>query len=614
MEQFEFDIAIVGGGHAGFEAAHCASQFKNLSVVIVTMPEVGLASAPCNPAVGGVGKGQVVRELDHLGGIMGKLADLSGIQFRTLNESKGYAVHSTRIQIDKEIYSKNAEKLAESIENLTVLKSKVIKTSKSNDIFQIIAEDYKILAKKVVFTVGTFLNGKLHYGLDSKEGGRHETRKTDGLNSIFKDIKVNPKRFKTGTPPRLDVDTIKFKDMEVQPSDSNVESMHVLHGTFQRFIEQKNCYLTYTNVESMTVIRENKEKSPMFNGNIKATGARYCPSIEDKAYRYPDKNIHHVFVEPEGLNLKTMYPSGISTSLPIEVQQKMVNTIVGLEEAKILVPGYAVEYDVVDTTQLDSTLQLIDLPGLYFAGQVNGTSGYEEAAGQGLIAGFNAALSILGREPLVLSRNDSYIGVMIEDLVSNLRDEPYRLFTARSENRLYIREDNTALRMAKYRRSLGLYNQIDHYIDSFEESFKCYMDLLGKTLVDTRDMFYVEQNIKFDKKVSLIEVLKLSHINPIEFLQRYFAYNSLEIDYRLIKCLAISVKYSGYIAKSDEVNQKTIKLDDKPIDWSKLVSSENISFECKQRITAIKPSTFGQLRRIEGIRQATLSAVAGQYY
>ncbi len=614
MEHFNFDIAIVGGGHAGFEAAYCASQFKSLSIAIITMPEVGIASAPCNPAVGGVGKGQVVREIDHLGGIMGKLADLAGIQFRTLNESKGYAVHSTRVQIDKELYSNNAEKIADSIENLTVIRSKVIKTIKTEESFEVKTEDCLVKAKKVIFTVGTFLNGKLHYGLESKEGGRHETRKAEGLDSIFNSISVNPKRFKTGTPPRLNVDTIKFSEMEVQPSDPNVESMHVLHGTFERFVEQKNCYLTYTNVESMTVIRENKDKSPMFNGNIKATGARYCPSIEDKAYRYPDKNIHHVFVEPEGLGLNTMYPSGISTSLPVDVQKKMVNSIAGLEQAEILVPGYAVEYDVVDTTQLDLTLQLINLPGLYFAGQVNGTSGYEEAAGQGMIAGYNAALSLLGRKPLVLSRNDSYIGVMIEDLVSNLRDEPYRLFTARSENRLYIREDNTALRMAKYRHSLGLFSHIDEYLELFSQSYDCYMDLFQKTLVDTREMFYVEQNIKFDKKVTLIEILKLSHINPIEFLARYFDYNSIQVDQRLVKCLAISVKYSGYIAKSDEINQKTYRLDGKPIEWAKLVESENISFECKQRITAIKPTTFGQLRRIEGIRQATLSAVAGQYY
>ncbi|MAZ49329.1 MAG: tRNA uridine-5-carboxymethylaminomethyl(34) synthesis enzyme MnmG [Halobacteriovoraceae bacterium] len=614
MEHSNFDIVVVGAGHAGLEAAYMASRFKDLEIAVITLPGVPIASAPCNPSIGGVGKGQVVREIDHLGGIMGKLADLAGIQYRTLNESKGYAVHSTRIQIDKEKYSDLAAQTLMSLENVTIIREKLLNCRKKDNLFFLKTTDQTVKGSKVIFTVGTFLNGKLHYGEKTIGGGRHQSDISGGMDDIFTNIKTNPKRFKTGTPPRILDSSIDFEKLDVQPSDKSVENMHVLHGTFDRFLPQKSCFLTYTNKKSMQVIRDNKEKSPMFNGQIKATGARYCPSIEDKAYRYPDKDIHHVFIEPEGLHTNTMYPSGISTSLPEEVQLEMVRSITGLETAKIEVQGYAVEYDVVDTTQLDLTLQMIEVPGLYFAGQVNGTSGYEEAAGQGLIAGLNAALSIQKRPSFILDRSHSYIGVMVEDLVSNLRDEPYRLFTARSENRLFIREDNTAQRMAPYRKQLDLNEPIDHYLENFQEAFKVFNDLIKSHLVDPTEVFYVEQGIEFSKKVSLEEILKLSHIDPVEFLKKYFIHIGMTLDSRLVRTLAISTKYSGYIAKADSANIKINKLEKKPIDWEALYSSDNISFECKQRIKSIKPTTFGQLRRIEGIRQATLSAVAGQYY
>lgn len=614
MEHSIFDIIIVGGGHAGVEAAYMSSQYKDLQIAILTLPSVAIGSAPCNPSIGGVGKGQVVREIDHLGGAMGKLADLAGIQYRTLNESKGYAVHSTRIQIDKNKYAQLAEELLESQPNITIIRDKLIECKKNTDGFILCSENGQYKAKKTIFTVGTFLNGKLHYGESSLNGGRHEAELSSGMNDIFRDIKINPKRFKTGTPPRINKDSIDFSKLEVQPSDPLVENMHVLHGTFNRNLTQKNCFLTYTNAESMAVIRDNKDKSPMFNGQIKATGARYCPSIEDKAYRYPDKNIHHVFIEPEGLDLETMYPSGISTSLPLDVQEEMVRKIAGLENAKIEVQGYAVEYDVLDTTQLDITLQMQEVPGLYFAGQVNGTSGYEEAAGQGLVAGLNAALSLKNKPKFILERSDSYIGVMIEDLVSNLRDEPYRLFTARSENRLFIREDNTAIRMYRYRKQLGLAGDIDRYLERFNLEFSIYGNLLETHYIKPTEKFYVEQGLGLTTKISIAEILKLSHINPVVFLKEYFNYIGLAVSYRLTKALAISYKYSGYIAKADLANEKSSKLEKKKVNWEELVRSENISFECKQRIEKIRPSTFGQLKRIEGIRQATLSAVAGSYY
>ncbi len=606
-----FDILIVGGGHAGVEAAYISSQFTSLKVGLVSMKGVGLASAPCNPSVGGVGKGQVVRELDSLGGLMGQLADRAGIQFRTLNESKGYAVQSTRIQIDKVRYSQIAEEILGSIPNISINFDKIISVDKDADSFVVKGEDKTYRAKKLIMTVGTFLNGKMHTGDVQSCGGREGCESSGSIGTIFQHIKTQSARFKTGTPARLDKTTINYDVLEEQASDASVYSFHFSHEPQKRFQEQVSCYLGYTTPTTMKVIRDNKELSPMFNGQIKGVGARYCPSIEDKAYRYPDKDVHHIFVEPESHDLNTVYPSGISTSLPKEVQEQMVASIKGLEDANIIKYGYAVEYDVVDTTQLDQTLEMKSIPGLYFAGQVNGTSGYEEAAGQGYIAGVNACLELVGQSPLILSRRDSYIGVMIEDLVSNLRDEPYRLFTARSENRLYIREDNAVLRMARYRKLLGLQQDIDNYVDAFENKFLFYMEQLKSLYVNPSDPFLKRFNIKVPRRTSLAEVIKQNSVDPIEVCERLFEYCGFVEDLRLIRTIAISTKYDGYINKSLEHSKRVDKLDDKKIDWHRLMDSENISFECKQRIEKIQPKTFGQLKLIEGIRPATLIAVAG---
>lgn len=610
-----FDIAIIGGGHAGIEAAYIAAQF-DLSVAIITIPGIGLGSAPCNPSVGGVGKGQVVRELDSLGGLMGILADKAGIQFRTLNDSKGFAVQSSRVQIDKERYSIEAEKIIASIPNITVLREKVNSIQKNDEIFEIQGEN-TYFAKKLVMTVGTFLNGKLHTGSEQTLGGRVDCEPSKGLTDLFAAIKTRPQRFKTGTPPRLDKSTIDYTKLEEQPSDSTVRNFHCLHSTFERAIPQVSCWLAHTNNSTMEVIRANKEKSPMFNGQIKGVGARYCPSIEDKAFRYPDKNIHHVFIEPEGLELDTMYPSGISSSLPKEVQLEYVRSIVGLEKAEIKVFGYAVEYDVLDTTDLKLTLEHTEIPGLYFAGQVNGTSGYEEAAGQGLIAGANASLALLGLEALVLSRHESYIGVMIEDLTSNTRDEPYRLFTARSENRLFIREDNTLIRMCPYRTSLLLNKPIDQYQRTFMENYEELLAFCDETMISEKsplmEIFSGEGELQqLVRRMSVTELLKQAWLNPITTLETILSHYGLATDYDLVRTVAISKKYDGYIKRSEDQFSKLKKMDSMRIDWEAIAASNNISFECKQRITRIRPDTFGQLKLIEGIRPATLAVVAAK--
>ena len=611
-----FDITIVGGGHAGIEASHIAAQF-GVSVAIITMPGIGLGSAPCNPSVGGVGKGQVVRELDALGGLMGILADKAGIQFRTLNDSKGFAVQSTRVQIDKDLYSLRAEELIANIPNITVIREKVLEIKPFEDNFEIVTSERSYRTKKIIMTVGTFLNGKLHTGSSQTLGGRVDCEPSRGLQTLFSDIKTLPLRFKTGTPPRIDKKTIDYTKLDEQPSDSSVRNFHCLHDPFTRLSEQVSCFLARTNPETMGIIRANKDQSPMFNGQIKGVGARYCPSIEDKAYRYPDKNVHHVFIEPEGLKLDTMYPSGISSSLPADVQLEYVRSIEGLEKAEILVYGYAVEYDVIDTTELKITLEHNQIPNLYFAGQVNGTSGYEEAAGQGFIAGANATLALLGLDPLILSRHESYIGVMIEDLTSNTRDEPYRLFTARSENRLFIREDNSIQRMFPYRSKLLLNTTLDIYQKIFLHDFEELLDFCDETMIPEYSPLILEfsgegELQKLSRRMSVTEILKQAWLNPISTLERVLGYHGVVVPLDLIRTVAISKKYDGYIKNSQVQNDKLKKMDGMKIDWQNISSSKNISFECRQRVTRIKPETFGQLKIIEGIRPATLAVVAAK--
>ena len=610
-----FDIIVIGGGHAGIEAAWISAQM-NLSICLISSKDAGLASAPCNPAIGGVGKGQVVREIDALGGLMGRLADLSGIQYRTLNESKGYAVQSTRVQIDKIAYSKNAENILSTVSNLTIIRSKVELVSRSSSGFNIItSEKINLSAKKVIITTGTFLNGKLHTGENQVLGGRVNCENSLGINDLLPEIKMNPMRFKTGTPPRLLNSSIDYSKLKEQKSDELTRNFSFSSDRLKRNISQKSCYLAETNQNTMDVIRENRERSPIFNGQIKGVGPRYCPSIEDKAFRYVDKSIHHVFIEPEGLEINTIYPNGLSTSLPIDVQKTFINSIEGLEKAEILVNGYAVEYDVIDTSLLSQTLEHKDINGLYFAGQVCGTSGYEEAAGQGIIAGINAGMSIRKLDSVILSREDSYIGVMIEDLVINRRDEPYRLFTARSENRLFIREDNTIQRIKPYRDALKLNQDIDHYQANFMLELGIALEIIRNTIYynnsSTQNYFLAMNYGALEVNTTLTELVRRGHLDPVKTLETELKNAGIEVSYDVIYTLAISIKYEGYINRSIIESEKLNKLAKKTLDVDKLLSSSQISFECKSRIKAIRPATFGQLQKMEGIRPATLAFVAG---
>ncbi len=568
-----FDILVIGGGHAGLEAVWLAHQF-GLKIGLISLEGVSIGSTPCNPSIGGVGKGQVVREIDALGGLMGELADCAGIQYRTLNESKGDAVRSTRVQIDKVRYSQSAEKKLSELQNLSIIRDQVVRVKKDDELFSIeVASGVIFKTEKLVVTVGTFLKGKLHTGTIQKSGGREGQSASAGLGDLFDLVAALPHRFKTGTPPRLEKSSIDFTKMLEQPSEGQTPGLHWANMNKARLLPQMSCYLTYTNLNTMTYIREHRKSSPLFNGQIQGIGARYCPSIEDKAFRYPDKQIHHVFVEPESEFLESYYPSGLSSALPIDVQLKYVRTVLGLEEAVISTPGYAVEYDVLDTSQLNSKLECRNCPGLYFAGQVNGTSGYEEAAGQGLVAGVNAALSILGRSEFILSRFDSYIGVMIDDLISGKRDEPYRLFTARAENRLFLREDNAWERMWSYRTTWSLNTDLDQHLSAKTEEKSQLIDSDWSKETETH----------------------------------------LSISEDICEHLRIDQKYEGYL-KRDLVDwEKVRRLGEKRVSWKKLLELDNLSFECRERISSHQPETFHQLKSIPGIRPATLASVASRF-
>ena len=614
-----FDILVVGGGHAGLEAAHIAAQF-GMDVGLVTMPGVPIGSAPCNPSIGGVGKAQVVREIDYLGGLMGKLADRASIHYKTLNESRGYAVRSTRTQIDKQEYEKVAEEELNRRENILIVRECVERiekgSSSSSFAFHIITENSSYSAKKVIVTTGTFLAGKLHIGKEQRAGGRMGHGAAKGLENIFEKVETLPVKFKTGTPPRIARKSINFNSLKEQPSDSQSRTFHWKNDRKARHLPQLSCFVTYTNAQTLKIIRDNKGRSPLFNGQIKGVGPRYCPSIEDKAYRYLDRDIHHIFLEPEGLQLESVYPSGISTSLPKDIQLDFLQTIRGLENCEVLSFGHAVEYDVVNTGKLSLGLEYKGSPGLYFAGQINGTSGYEEAASQGLIAGINACYSLQEREIFQIARNDSYIGVLIDDLVGQKRDEPYRLFTARNENRLYVREDNTFLRMAKYRRDLGLKGQLDEHLENLMKEYDNLKDLVSKHVFKQKTYreYFEEEIFKYlpSEGTKFDTLIKNAKENPVNVLHGTLKNGGLSFQDEVIETVAIGEIYQGYIARSERQLRQQRKLDKIYLNMNFLLNSHNISFECKQRIKEKAPETFGQLRKIEGIRPATLAYVSSR--
>ncbi len=621
-----FDVIVVGGGHAGTEAAMAASRM-GVSTLLLTHNVETLGQMSCNPAIGGIGKGHLVKEIDALGGLMGQAADTAGIQFRRLNASKGAAVRATRAQADRLLYKSCVRTALENQRNLSIFQQAVTDLVIENDRLVGVETEMglKFKAKKVILTVGTFLAGKIHIGLDNYPGGRAGDPPSNKLSQRLRQLPFDVKRLKTGTPARLDARSIDFSVMQEQPGDDPIPSFSFM-AKKEDHPQQISCYITHTNENTHDIIRTGLDRSPMYTGVIEGVGPRYCPSIEDKIHRFADKSSHQIFVEPEGLTTHEIYPNGISTSLPFDTQQAFIHSIKGFENAWIIRPGYAIEYDFFDPRGLLSSLETKSISGLFFAGQINGTTGYEEAAAQGLIAGLNAALSVQEKPTWSPSRSEAYIGVMIDDLITKGTAEPYRMFTSRAEYRLLLREDNADLRLTEKGRELGLVD------DKRWASFSDKKEAIEKELhhlescslsAEKLSKHCDEQDIRavlkqpFNKHSSLFGLLQRSDVGYEDLMRLYQqtqagVENSAQIKTPLakevIEQIEIQCKYSGYIKRQQEEIDKQKSYENKIIPSSfdyKLISG--LSAEVIEKLIYTQPETVGQARRIPGVTPAAIS-------
>lgn len=607
-----FDVIVIGGGHAGTEAA-LASARMGADTLLITHNIETLGQMSCNPAIGGIGKSHLVKEVDALGGAMALATDKAGIQFRVLNSRKGAAVRATRAQADRTLYKASIRHTLENQPNLTIFQQPVddIIVENGRAVAVITATGIRLNTRAVVLTSGTFLGGVIHVGLDHQSGGRAGDMPSIRLADRLRELKLPVGRLKTGTPARIDARTVDFSVMTPQPGDTPLPVMSYM-GDVAMHPRQIMCYITHTNARTHDIIRANLDRSPMFSGKIEGVGPRYCPSIEDKIHRFADKDSHQIFIEPEGLSTHELYPNGISTSLPFDVQIEFIHSMRGLENAHITRPGYAIEYDYFDPQNLKPTLETKSIDALYFAGQINGTTGYEEAAAQGLLAGLNAGRMALGKASWTPQRHEAYLGVLVDDLITHGTKEPYRMFTSRAEHRLLLREDNADERLTAIGRELGLvdderwakFNQKMESIASetarLKDIWATPNNAIGKAFMENTGEILTKEN-------SLLDLLKRPNITFADIAK----VSDSTVGDDVGEQIEISVKYQGYIDRqNDEIEQmKRLENTALPLDFD-YASVSGLSNEIVQKLTQVRPATLGQASRISGVTPAAVSLLA----